>query len=141
MKTTRKIVRLNEADLRGLVREMIGYGGGQSKEKALARVEVFNLDYQDALRTYGGDPDPEQLYGEFAPRLKAEVKKLLPMLGDGNGTVTVAQGYDDGLEIQVRYTQDGLPQRFSGSLENLVDRIDWAEWRYQQLSPTRRRTP
>jgi hypothetical protein len=74
----RRVVRLNEAGLRRLVREMIGGTGTMTRERGLAAANRFTQDYGSALESYG-DPDyvvHDALYREFAPRLRAEAEAL-----------------------------------------------------------------
>ena len=127
MRSKQRVVRLNEAGLRRLVREMMnGMGAGMTRDEALDRAEQLNSEYVRALNSYGdGMVDQDAMMAEFGPQLKAEAEMLLPMLGDGNGTATVVHGYDDELELQVRYTQGGKPMRVSGDLETIIARIQW----------------
>ena len=127
MRSKQKVIRLNESSLRKLVREMMNSSSPvMTKDQAYDRAEQFNLDYIAEIQHQGQDRrNRRAIFKKFSSRLKAEVEELLPMLGDGDGSVKVIPGYDGPFEIQIQYTQYGLPQRFSGDLVELIGRIDW----------------
>jgi hypothetical protein len=122
MRSKQRVVRLNEAGLRRLVREMVnGMGAGPNPRAAQELADDFLTQYLNARDSYGGlDSIPGGLYQELAREMESIARTAL---GPGNGTVKVRMSqYDDEMEIMVSdWNVNGQPQRpYAGDLEGLI---------------------
>lgn len=121
------VKRLNETGLRRLVRGMLQemVDPTVTRDQAYARADRFAADYRNALAAVETEAELEAMQAEWSEILRAEAESLLPMLGDGGGTVTVVPTHDDELDLHVRYSWNGEPRKFSGDLEDLIGWISW----------------
>ena len=125
MRSKQRVVRLNEAGLRRLVREMMNdMGAGPNPSAAQEPQELaddFLTQYLSVSDSYGGlDNIPDGLYQELVKEMEAIARTAL---GPGNGTVKVRiSQYEDEMEIVVRdWNVNGQPQRpYVGDLEGLI---------------------
>jgi hypothetical protein len=125
MRSKQRVVRLNEAGLRRLVREMMNdMGAGPNPRAPRAAQELaddFLTKYLNAADSYGGlDNIPDGLYQELVKEMEGIARRAL---GPGNGTVEVRiSQYVDEMEIVVRdWNVNGQPQRtYVGDLEGLI---------------------
>ena len=122
MRSKQRVVRLNEAGLRRLVREMMnGMGAGPNPRTTQELADDFLTKYLNAADSYGGlDNIPDGLYQELVKEMEGIARRAL---GPGNGTVEVRiSQYEDEMEIVVRdWNVNGQPQRtYVGDLDGLI---------------------
>lgn len=122
MRSKQRVVRLSEAGLRRLVREMMnGMGAGPNPRAAQELADDFLTKYLNAADSYGGlDNIPDGLYQELVKEMEGIARTAL---GPGNGTVEVRiSQYVDEMEIVVRdWNVNGQPQRtYVGDLDGLI---------------------
>ena len=122
MKSKQRVVRLSEAGLRRLVREMMNdMGAGPNPSAAQELADDFLTQYLSVSDSYGGlDNIPDGVYQELVKEMEGIARTAL---GPGNGTVKVRiSQYEDEMEIVVRdWNVNGQPQRpYVGDLDGLI---------------------